>query len=744
MMLFGRLCLSLVCCAHMAVLLVSCVYIRNDTSSWLAVAFAAAFAQVGLTAIFASLGSWPLIVRLPTWALIGTLPLVMTWIVAVHAHFVEEMPWVLALFVASWVLVFFVVTAIRLLPSVRWHLAYVRGRRGDRPKTNKQFSLLELFMMVAGIAVLLLLVRRLIPPSWEDLWDDLGHPELLTEAMLEGISPIAAATAIQVMAVFLLLGNRRWLPWTGLGICAVAIAPLWIWGPFEPLLFIGTWTTTLVLTLLAARARGIRLIGGRQTTRNVSDEPLSTTRRERFVSLFENPAVLAVLAVASLHAWLDHTGVLTTYQFVLAGHAVQDDHGSIVGLDFEGMEAEEFSLADVGSLHNLAELHLDATRISDSELRHIQGLTNLEKLTLRFTNITDDGLRYLKNLSRLRALDLSGTAISDAGLRHLRTLQELEILGLAETKVTLAGACQLTQQLDSLRRVDLLRFAWRDALVLIWKDCSRHEMRLLGSLDARHLWVYQGNLTQGACEALPSLASVETITLNRVQNADTAVTQMKKMPALRELRLWGEGITDNVLLHVTGVRQLQHLEAWGPDVTSSGYRQLSSLTGLTSLSISGSNVTDDALRDIGRLTRLETLVLTDTAVKDLSPLGELATLKLLDVSGAPVDDLSPLAKLTNLEHLGLRSTSTTDLTPLSNLTSLKSLELSDTAISDLSPLVKLRNLERLELWKTPVADLSPLANLAKLKELNVRDTPVTPQEVAKLRKALPDCPIDGN
>ncbi|MBL7041570.1 MAG: hypothetical protein ISR77_23250, partial [Pirellulaceae bacterium] len=443
MMLFGRLCLGLVCCAHMAVLVLSCVYVRDDTSNWAAVAFAVAFAQVGLTAIFAGLGSWPLIVRLPTWALIGTLPLVVMWIIAVHAHFVENMPWMLALFAFSWVLAFFVLTTIRLLPSVRWHLAYVRGRRGDRPKTNKQFSLLELFMVVAGIAVLLLLVRRLMPPSWEAFWDDLGHPELRDTTLLEVLSPMAAATALHVIAAFLLLGSRRWLPWIGLGICAIAVVPLWVWGPFEALLFIGTWTTTLVLTLLAARARGIRLIAGRHATERISDDPLPTTRRDRFVSLFENPAVLAVLVVGGLYVWLDHTGTLTTYRFVLAGHAMQDDHGSIVGLNFEGMEAEEFSLADVGSLHNLAELHLSATEITDSDLRHVQGLTNLEELTLRFTDVSDDGLIHLKNLTRLRALDLSGTKINDTGLRHLHTLQELESLGLAETKVTLAGACQL-------------------------------------------------------------------------------------------------------------------------------------------------------------------------------------------------------------------------------------------------------------------------------------------------------------
>jgi len=727
----------------MAVLLLACVCVRDETSVWFAVAFAVAFAQVGLTAIFAGLGSWPLIVRLPTWALIGTVPLVMTWIVAVHAHIMEEMPWVLAPFVASWVLVFFVLTAIRLLPSVRWHLAYVRGRRGDRPKTNKQFSLLEMFMVVAGIAVLLLLVRRLIPPSWEDLWDDLGHPEPLNEAMLEGISPFAAATAIHVLAVFLLLGSRRWLPWIGLGVCAVAIAPLWIWGPFEPLLFIGTWTTTLVLTLLAARTRGIRLIAGRHATKRVSDNPLPTTRMEQFVSLFENPAVLAVLAVGALYAWLDHTGTLTTYQFVLAGRTTHDDRGSIIGLNLEDVPAEELSLDSVRSLHDLAQLNLGGTGITDSELRHIQGLTNLEGLHLRSTKITDDGLKYLKNLSRLRVLGLSNTAVSDAGLQHLHVLQELKRIGLVDARVTLAGACQLSKQLHSLQHVVLQRFSWSDASMFVFGDCSHDELRLLGTLDRRQLCFHQSHLTQDVCKVLPTLAGVEAVTLSHAQGAGTAVRHMKDMPALQELRLKGEGVTDNVMNHATGLRQLKHLEVWTTDVTDNGFRQLSSLAGLTRLSIAGPNVTDDVLREVGRLTRLEEIVLEQTAVRDLSPLTGLAVLKSLDLWAVAVSDLSPLAKLTNLEHLALRCTSATDLSPLSNLTALKSLEILGAPAKDLSPLAELTNLECLKLH-TPATDLSPLANLVSLKELHIWNTLATPEEVAKLQKALPDCSINAD
>ncbi|MBC8874633.1 MAG: hypothetical protein H8E44_34790 [Planctomycetes bacterium] len=603
--------------------------------------------------------------------------------------------------------------------------------------------MLELFMVVAGIAVLLLLVRRLIPPSWEALSGDLSYPELPEPSLLEALSLATVAAAIHLIAVILMLGGRCWLAWAGLGMYAVAVAALWIWAPIEALLFIGTWTTTLVLTLLAARARGMRLTIGRRATERVSDDPSATTRRERFVSLFENSAVLAVLAVGGLYVWLDHTSILTTYRFVLAGHAMQDDDGSVVGLDFEYVPVEEFSLAGVGSLHSLTELHLSATEITDSDLRHIQDATSLEELTLRFTDITDDGLRHLKKLTRLRELELSGTKISDAGLRHVQTLQGLEYLELEETQVTLAGACQLAQRLDSLREVDLQGFEWDDDEVRIQGECSHEELRLVGTLGRRHLWVDGGHLAQDAFAALPSLASVEAVLLHQTQSADGAVRHMKDMPALRELYLMGDGITDDVVTHATCLPHLKHLLIRKSEVTTDGFRHVSSLVNLISLNISGSNVTDDALRHVGTLTSLERLVLWDTAVQDLSPLETVPSLKSLEVSSAPVNDPSPLAKLMNLEHLVFQETSATDVSPVFSLTSLKSLKLTATSVKDLSPLANLTNLEHLVLLQTPATDLSPLSNLTKLKELHLGNTLATPKEVARLQKALPDCSINA-
>lgn len=54
---------------------------------------------------------------------------------------------------------------------------------------------------------------------------------------------------------------------------------------------------------------------------------------------------------------------------------------------------------------------------------------------------------------------------------------------------------------------------------------------------------------------------------------------------------------------------------------------------------------------------------------------------------------------------------------------------------------KLRNLVRLDLSGTEVTSLSPLANLKILEQLNPVGIPVTDEEVAKLRKALPNCRI---
>ena len=125
------------------------------------------------------------------------------------------------------------------------------------------------------------------------------------------------------------------------------------------------------------------------------------------------------------------------------------------------------------------------------------------------------------------------------------------------------------------------------------------------------------------------------------------------------------------------------------------------------------------------------LALEKTKVKDLSPLSGNKTLQKLYLGGSGVEDLSPLkgAPISELnlvdthikkldgvagmpiKMLWLTGSPVEDITSLRSCPELVSLTLHKTNVKDLSPLSGTR-LQRLHIAETPVTDLSPLTGMA--------------------------------
>jgi hypothetical protein len=163
------------------------------------------------------------------------------------------------------------------------------------------------------------------------------------------------------------------------------------------------------------------------------------------------------------------------------------------------------------------------------------------------------------------------------------------------------------------------------------------------------------------------------------------------------------------------------------------------LINLQKLDLSGTKVSD--LTPIKELTDLQRLDLSRTSVSDLTPLKELKGLQSLFLVGTKVSDLTPLKEITGLQSLVLMDTAVSDLTPIKELTGLQLLDLSDTKVSDLTPLKELKNLQVLWLDSTAVSDLTPLKELKGLAVLNLYGTKVSDEQVAELKKALPEIEI---
>ena len=106
-------------------------------------------------------------------------------------------------------------------------------------------------------------------------------------------------------------------------------------------------------------------------------------------------------------------------------------------------------------------------------------------------------------------------------------------------------------------------------------------------------------------------------------------------------------------------------------------------------------------------------------------------------------DLADVNEL-NLMYSQITDESLKDVAKLQNLTRLY---LGDTKITDagLKEVAKLQNLTRLRLPRTKVTDagLKEVAKLQKLERLLLTGTKVTKAGVAELKKALPNCKIEG-
>ena len=117
-----------------------------------------------------------------------------------------------------------------------------------------------------------------------------------------------------------------------------------------------------------------------------------------------------------------------------------------------------------------------------------------------------------------------------------------------------------------------------------------------------------------------------------------------------------------------------------------------------------------------RLTNVDNLI----SISGWSVLKNLTTLDLSE-SGFPLDqnlsDLSPLRELTSLTMLNLSEYPGERCFGAKELEEPHRLDLSRTPVSDVSPLKELKNLTTLNLSHTPVSDVSPLKELNNLTTL---------------------------
>jgi hypothetical protein len=119
------------------------------------------------------------------------------------------------------------------------------------------------------------------------------------------------------------------------------------------------------------------------------------------------------------------------------------------------------------------------------------------------------------------------------------------------------------------------------------------------------------------------------------------------------------------------------------------------------------------------MVNLQSLDMSQCAVSDLAPLGEMVNLRSLTIYGCrAVSELAPLGAMVNLQRLNIYGCSAvSDMAPLAGLVKLRSLNMYGcSAVSDLAPLGAMVKLRSLNLdGCIAVSDLTPLVCCKELR-----------------------------
>jgi Leucine-rich repeat (LRR) protein len=179
-------------------------------------------------------------------------------------------------------------------------------------------------------------------------------------------------------------------------------------------------------------------------------------------------------------------------------------------------------------------------------------------------------------------------------------------------------------------------------------------------------------------------------------------------------------IIDSVDLNdIKDMRAINELDLSGNDFIQS-IEPLGQLISLKLLDLAGTQVSD--LTPIRNLTELVELDLSGTNVFDLSALRYATKLSRLNINGTEIRSVAVLENMLNLQNLEMQFTHVIDFEPVSRAPALLNLDLAGTQISDLSPAAALDQLMELNISKTPVQDLSPLMALHNLVTLDIDST----------------------
>jgi Leucine-rich repeat (LRR) protein len=313
-------------------------------------------------------------------------------------------------------------------------------------------------------------------------------------------------------------------------------------------------------------------------------------------------------------------------------------------------------------------------------------------------------------------------AVVDPALRACLSDQGFAMGATVETVKTVVCS-DLPSPLLSLD--GLSAFVYLERLELYDPDSGQLDFASLEVLTSLRSLVLVGSF--GDLSSLASLRNLEQLDLVSPVATDSTLSFLDSMRNMRDLYIQNIGVTDSDLAVLNGLKELKSLSLINAGLTSldsidfsvSGSRlhalnisnnpissivsntSLGSLTGLTQFVADNTAISNlgaaSPASGLGGSTKLRHLSLYKTNVSqtDLSILGSMPELRLLDISYSQVSDVTSLSLPSSLTSLSANGLGLTSINSFLSATQLKYLSVSDNALTqlpDLSGMVDLSTL----------------------------------------------------
>ncbi len=162
---------------------------------------------------------------------------------------------------------------------------------------------------------------------------------------------------------------------------------------------------------------------------------------------------------------------------------------------------------------------------------------------------------------------------------------------------------------------------------------------------------------------------------------------------------------------------LKELDA--QDCSIEDYSPLTYIPGLEVLNLAGNLISSDALDHIGQLTTLKDLNLSGCGISGISALAPLTALESLDLSDNSIKDISALKDMTSMVKLNLRSNAVSSLDALSGFNTLQEFNISFNSVSTLAPLQHCMNMQILHAEENALLSVGALGHMSNLEVLVV-------------------------